>query len=125
VNAEEVRALRPEEAKEIYRAQYWNLMRCEDLPRGVDLAVFDFGVNAGPATAVKALQKVIGTMPDGAVGPFTLRAAQAADARALVGAICQARLEFYRGLAGYDRFGRGWTSRVEDVRRQALLMVAA
>ena len=125
VSAEEVRALPAEEAKEIYRAQYWNLMRCEDLPRGVDLAVFDFGVNAGPATAVKALQRAIGTMPDGAVGPFTLRAAQSADTRALVGAICQARLEFYRGLAGFARFGRGWTSRVEDVRRQALLMVAA
>ena len=100
-------------------------MRCEDLPRGVDLAVFDFGVNAGPATAVKALQRAIGTMPDGAVGPFTLRAAQAAEPQALVGAICQARLEFYRALPGFARFGRGWTSRVEDVRRQALLMVAA
>ncbi|WP_431268574.1 glycoside hydrolase family 108 protein [Dankookia sp. P2] len=69
VTAEDVRNLSPEEAKEIYRAQYWNLMRCEDLPRGVDLAVFDFGVNAGPGTAVKALQRAIGTVPDGAVGP--------------------------------------------------------
>ena len=98
VTAEEVRALPAEEAKEIYRAQYWNLMRCEDLPRGVDLAVFDFGVNAGPATAVKALQRAIGTMPDGAVGPFTLRAAQAADARALVGAHLPGAAGIYRGL---------------------------
>jgi len=125
VTAQEVRNLSRDEAKEIYRAQYWNLMRCEDLPRGVDLAVFDFGVNAGPGTAVKALQRAIGTMPDGAVGPFTLRAAQMTDARALIGAICQARLEFYRGLGGFARFGKGWISRVEDVRRQALLMVAA
>jgi hypothetical protein len=125
VTAAEVRALTPEEAKEIYRAQYWNVMRCEDLPRGLDLAIFDFGVNAGPGTAVKTLQRAIGTMPDGAVGPFTLRAARAADARALVGAVSQARLEFYRGLAGFARFGKGWTARVEDVRRQALLMVAA
>jgi lysozyme family protein len=125
VSVDEVRNLSRDEAKEIYRAQYWNLMRCEDLPRGVDLAVFDFGVNAGPGTAVKALQRAIGTTPDGAVGPFTLRAAQMTDARALIGAICQARLEFYRGLGGFARFGKGWISRVEDVRRQALLMVAA
>lgn len=124
VTAEEVRALPAAEAKEIYRAQYWNLMRCEALPRGLDLAVFDFGVNAGPATAVKALQRTIGTMPDGAVGPVTLQAAQAADARALVEALSQARLEHCRGLPGFARFGRGWTSRVEDIRRQALLMIA-
>ncbi|MFC7474207.1 glycoside hydrolase family 108 protein [Dankookia sp. GCM10030260] len=125
VTTQEVRDLTRAEAKEIYRAQYWNLMRCEDLPRGLDLVIFDFGVNAGPGTAVKTLQRAVGTVPDGAVGPFTLQAARAADARALVGAVSQARLEHCRGLTGFARFGAGWTSRIEDIRRQALLMVAA
>lgn len=125
VTAEEVRDLSAEEAKEIYRAQYWNLMRCEDLPRGIDLMVFDFGVNAGPGTSVKMLQRAVGVKPDGAVGPHTLRATTAAEAAPLVEALAQARLDHYRGLPTFARFGRGWTRRVEDVRRQALLMISA
>ncbi|RAI58530.1 glycoside hydrolase family 108 protein [Roseicella frigidaeris] len=125
VTPEEVRALSAEEAKEIYRAQYWNLMRCEDLPRGIDLMVFDFGVNAGPGTSVKLLQRAVGVKPDGAVGPYTLRAAKAAEAGPLIEALAQARLDHYRGLATFPRFGRGWARRVEDVRRQALLMAGA
>jgi hypothetical protein len=125
VTAEEVRDLSAEEAKEIYRAQYWNLMRCEDLPRGIDLMVFDFGVNAGPGTAVRMLQRAVGVKPDGAVGPYTLRAATSAEAAPLIEALAQARLDYYRGLSAFARFGRGWTRRVEDVRRQALLMVGA
>lgn len=122
VTAAEVRALPREEAKEIYRALYWNTMRCEDLPRGIDLMVFDFGVNAGPAASVKLLQRAVGTAADGATGPVTLGAVRRAEPRALIEALGAARLAFYRGLAGFPTFGKGWTRRVAEVRRQALLM---
>ena len=30
----------------IYKKNYWDKMKCDDLPSGLDLCVFDFGVNA-------------------------------------------------------------------------------
>jgi hypothetical protein len=125
VTADDVRALTREEACEIYRANYWNAMKCDELPRGIDLMVFDFGVNAGPATSVKMLQRAVGSKPDGAVGDFTLRAVRATEPRALLEALARARLDFYRKLDTWETFGRGWENRVNEVRRQALLMVAA
>ena len=125
VTAEDVRALTREEAKEIYRAHYWNVMRCDELPRGIDLIVFDFGVNAGPATAVKALQRALGCNPDGGVGPVTLEAARRAEPCGLVEALAKARLDYLAALPAFATFGAGWTRRVEEVRRQALLMASA
>lgn len=124
VTVEEVAALTREEACEIYRANYWNTMRCDDLPRGVDLVVFDFGVNAGPGTSVKMLQRAAGAEPDGAVGDLTLRAVRSSDTRALIDALVAKRLEFYRSLDTFVTFGKGWVNRTEDVRKRALQMAA-
>ena len=46
------------EAVEIYRANYWIPARCGDLPGGIDLMVFDFGVNAGPVPRSSASRKL-------------------------------------------------------------------
>jgi peptidoglycan hydrolase-like protein with peptidoglycan-binding domain len=121
--AEDVRALTRSEAIEIYRADYWNRARCGDLPAGVDLMVFDFGVNAGPRTAVRYLQEALGVTADGVVGPRTLAAARAADAKQVIGAMSRSRLAYYRGLPTFDRFGAGWTRRTEQVTAAALAMV--
>ena len=60
----------------IYIDRYWGKMKCYDLPSGLDLCVFDFGVNAGPGRAAKFLQRMIGTTVDGGIGPNTIRAAK-------------------------------------------------
>lgn len=124
VTQEDVRALTKDEAQEIYRANYWNVIQCDRLPKGVDLMMFDAAVNMGPGGAVKLLQGVIGTKPDGGMGPFTLKATLATDARALVEALGKARLAFYQELDDFPKFGKGWSRRVEEIRGQALLMLA-
>lgn len=125
VTAEEVRELTAEEAREIYRAEYWNRLRCDDLPAGLDLVAFDCGVNAGPGTAARLLQRTLAVREDGAVGPITLAAARAAEPRAAIDRLSRLREEHYRGLPGFPRFGRGWLRRTEAVRRAAQDMVAA
>ena len=124
VSASDVHALTRAEATEIYRARYWIPARCGDLGPGVDLMVFDFGVNAGPATAVKHLQRALGVTDDGSIGPKTMAALQAATPRELIGQLAEARLAYYRGLADFERYGRGWTNRTQRVLAAALAMMS-
>jgi lysozyme family protein len=112
---EELKALNRREAAEIYRANYWLPMRCGDLPPAAALMVFDFGVNAGPKTAVQLLQRVAGVTADGSVGPMTLAAVRALDAGRLVDQLAEARLAHYRGLPDFATFGAGWAARTEQV----------
>lgn len=122
LTAADVKALTQEEAKTIYRAEYWNKMRCDGLPAGVDLGVFDFGVNAGPGRSVKLLQRLVGTPQDGAMGPVTLSATAAKPAKPLITDFADGRLAYYRSLSTYDRFGAGWTNRTKTVEQEALSM---
>jgi lysozyme family protein len=124
VSTDDVRHLGRGEAAAIYRAHYWNTVRGDDLPGGVDLMVFDFGVNAGPARSVRLLQEAIGAFPDGAIGPATLRVVRGVnDIGGLVDRLAAARVSYYRGLSTFGAFGRGWLKRVEQVRVKARAMV--
>jgi len=124
VTVQDVKDLTRAEAEEIYRANYWLPARCNDLRPGVDLMVFDFGVNAGPITSVKLLQRVVGTTDDGSLGPETMAACKAMDVRKLIEALAEARLAYYRKLPTFADFGRGWTARTAQVKSAALAMVA-
>jgi len=124
VSVEDVLTLTRAEAVEIYRSNYWHPARCADLPPGVDLMVFDCGVNSGPRTAVKMLQKAIGVTDDGSVGPKTLLALQHVDDhKALIHQLSAVRLAFCQSLPNYDVFGAGWTNRIAQVTAAALAMV--
>lgn len=118
VSAAEVRALTLKEATNIYRAGYWTQSGGDLLPSGLDYAAFDFGVNSGPARAVRALQGVVGTVQDGSLGPMTLAAVRAypGGVEKLIRDYCAARMAFLRGLTskktGFPVNGRGWTIRV-------------
>jgi hypothetical protein len=124
VTVDDVRSMSSGTAIEIYRANYWNQMRCGDLPAGVDLMVFDFGVNSGSATAVKALQALVHATQDGAIGRVTLGAVAAQAPADLVSGLAQSRMAYLRALAGFADFGDGWTRRVADVQQKAQRMVA-
>src|SRR4029077_7081746 len=62
---------------DIYKHSYWDVVQADQLPPGVDYAVFDYAVNSGPRKAAKALQEAVGTNPDGIIGPITLGATRA------------------------------------------------
>jgi hypothetical protein len=119
---DDVRNMSSSTAIEIYRANYWNQMRCGDLPAGVDLMVFDYGVNSGNATAVEALQGLVRVTQDGAIGPVTLGAVAQAAPLTLVNGLAQARMTYLRSLSTFAEFGNGWTKRVSDVQQKAQKM---
>lgn len=112
-----VRDLTLEAAEMIYRKSYWVQSGGDVLPKGLDYAAFDFGVNSGPNRAVKTLQQVLGVAVDGWIGAITLRAVAdyPGGLEALIRAYCAARMAFLRSLKGPQGFsanGRGWTIRV-------------
>lgn len=116
VSKAQVKALTKAEATDIYRARYWSVIRGDDLPAGVDYAVFDFAVNSGSSRAAKFLQKIVNVEQDGVIGSITLGAVKANDPRALVRALCDDRLKWLKTLAGWKTFGKGWERRVSEVR---------
>jgi lysozyme family protein len=121
--ADDVRALPQSIARKIYRERYWNAMRCDELPAGVDYAVFDYGVNSGIGRAGKVLRRVL-NLPDrsSVVSDDVIAAAGQRAPSDLVVAICAERLSFLKTLKTFPVFGRGWIARVNGVRSTALAM---
>lgn len=119
---QDVRDLTRSEACEIYRADYWLPAACSSLPRGVDMMVFDCGVNSGVRTSVKMLQRTVGVTDDGSIGPITLGAVHAMDVDTLIDRLADARLAFLHRLDDFATFGVGWTRRVDAVKAAALAM---
>ncbi len=100
----------------IYRQQYWNRVRADELPAGVDFVVFDAAVNSGPVQAVKWLQRSLALpMVDGMLGEATLAAVEAhPDHDKLVASFCGRRLAFMQALKTWPTFGPGWSKRVSN-----------
>ena len=122
VTEQEMKDLTPEDVKPIYRANYWDAVWGDHLPSGVDWSVFDWAVNSGPARATKALQRIVGAVSDGVVGPKTMQAVMDMDPVKIIDMMYEERQRFYQGLSTFDTFGRGWTRRNKETRQAALLM---
>lgn len=123
VTVQDVRNLKVEEAREIYRSRYWNILRCDDLPPGVDLVVFDFGVNAGPGRAARLLQEIVRADVDGSVGDQTLGLVASVPVGDIVDRFSERRLAYYKRLDDWAVFGDGWTNRTNIIRNAALAML--
>jgi lysozyme family protein len=115
-----VRAMTIAEADDIYASKYATACDFNDLNAGPDCCVFDFGVNSGSSRSVKFAQRIVGTTVDGQLGPITRAAINGMNAVAFVNKLCDARLSFLRSLSTWSRFGRGWSSRVADLRGYSL-----
>ncbi|WP_243367599.1 glycoside hydrolase family 108 protein [Microvirga solisilvae] len=125
VSDDDVRCLTQEEAAAIYRQFYWDEIRADELPAGLDIALFDLAVNSGPERAVMLLQKVLGVEIDGVIGPVTLDAIRYAECIATIRALTRERLGFLSRLAIWPVFGRGWRRRVLDVEREAIRLATS
>lgn len=97
----------------IYRKDYWEKTRINELPSAIAYQVLDAAINHGPARAIGWLQSVVGATSDGAIGPRTLAAVAAGrdDPSSLALQFLAKRLQFYTDIGGWDTFGRGWVRR--------------
>lgn len=102
-------------AKQIYRREYWDAVRADQLPAEARYIVFDAAVNSGVSQAARWLQRAVGAVADGAIGPQTIAAAQAIAGPELKARVLAQRLRFMAGLSNWPSFSRGWALRIADL----------
>ena len=107
-----IKDLTLDHAKEIYRRDYWDKLRLDDIPECVRFDLFDAAVNSGVKTAIKFLQKACEVIPDGIMGPQTVAAANSMDPQKLDKRLSGHRLMFLVSLGTFPAFGKGWVTRV-------------
>ena len=121
-----MRSLTVSHVKALYKVKYWDVVRGDDLPLGVDLCVLDFAVNAGPNRAARYLQNMVGAKADGQVGPATLSfLSQFVRERTKTEAVMvyqDMRREYYKMLNTFPTFGKGWLRRCRDVEMVAVIL---
>ena len=124
----DIAELTEEDAASIYKRDYWDRIKGDDLPAGVACVVMDYAVNSGISRASKALQGACGiTNGDGIIGPHSLSATwttvRNTSEEAVINAVTEQRQEFIRALSIYDTFGRGWERRIEETRAKAMELI--
>ena len=126
----DIRSITREQAAEIYRRDYWQAIRGDDLPMRLAIQTFDHAVNVGPGVAVRLLQCACRVAADGVMGPNTIAAARSCDRQGPEASIALAeeRISFYAGLIlrkpSQAKFGKGWRRRVLRTLRVAELAAA-
>lgn len=101
-----------DQAKAIYRDQYWRPVKADDLPWPLAMFVFDAAVNQGVGTATRLLQKTLGVAQDGIIGNNTLAAIRRSNPVELCALYLADRALRYTGTRNFDVFGRGWLKRL-------------
>lgn len=123
VDEKAMRALTPVDVAPLYRRKYWDKIKGDELPSGVDYIVFDAAINSGPGRAAKWLQACVGVEADGGIGPKTLAAVETFDAKQLIEDYSKRRLSFMMDLPTWNTFGKGWSRRVQETEVIGLKML--
>jgi lysozyme family protein len=108
----DIAALTVDQARSIYRRDYWGPAGCDAVPDSLKLHLFDCAVNSGVSTAVRMLQRCVGETVDGILGPRTLQAVQSMPAPRLLARFNGQRLALMADLPTWPSFGRGWARRI-------------
>lgn len=107
----DIKALTRDQAKELYRRDFWRRVHADEMPAAVAYQALDFAVNSGCETAVRKLQAAAGVADDGHWGPVTAAAVKRVRVEVLLMNFVAERMEFQARLRQFDAFGRGWTRR--------------
>lgn len=107
----DIRNLTEDEAKAIYKKDFWDAMRIEKLPPLIQFDVFDTSVNAGREKASQLLQRAVGVVEDGLLGMASMEAINSMEPAHLLARFNAHRLIHMCSLDTFSTFGRGWTRR--------------
>lgn len=117
----DIRAITLDDAKALYKRDYWNPIKGDELPQGMNLLMLDCAVNQGTGTAIKLLQEAAQVRVDGAIGEMTIRYAQQ-QMPGIMERFAALRAWRYEINRNEDVFGKGWFRRLFRVYTVALMM---
>lgn len=112
--AVDIKNLTLDGAKLIYKRDYWDRCRCDDLPEAVRFDVFDAAVNSGVKQAIVWLQRALGVVADGVIGGITLSFAEKTDGYLLAMKYNGTRLLFMTNLPTWPTYSKGWAKRIAE-----------
>ncbi len=112
----DIENLTEEQAKGIYKKDYWDAVRGDDIKRQIiAVSIFDFAVNAGPGVAKKLAQKAIGVKSDGVIGPITLSSLITIPIPLFLYKYAIEKIKYYRDIVSKNpsqkKFLLGWINR--------------
>ncbi len=116
---EDIKNLTLARAKEIYKKDYWDANRCDDLPYGVDYLVFDVSINHGVRDGATFLQEAVGANVDGVIGPRTIARVTSSNREEVIRNLCVVRAMDYAAISTIKTYGNGWYGRLIDTLRAA------
>ena len=119
VDEQTMRNLTKELVAPLYKSRYWDAVHGDQLPSGADYLAFDFAVNAGAFRSIKTIQRALNITADGIIGPVTVKAIQDTNAEEFIDNFTDAKESFYKGLANFQTFGRGWFNRSAKSKKAA------
>ncbi|MBZ9975468.1 glycoside hydrolase family 108 protein [Mesorhizobium sp. BR-1-1-10] len=117
-----LKTLSEEDARKIWKIGYWDRACCDQLPAGLDYAVFDIAINSGPARAVELLQEALGLHADGIFGRMTEGAAAKCNVPATIATMNKLRVKFMVKLKNWKPNSAGWADRVATVTADAIAL---
>lgn len=112
----DIKNLTEEQAKDIYKRDYWDRCKCAFMPDALSIAVFDFAVNGGTKRAIRYLQRALGVTIDGCIGNQTIAACNRVPTKYVLDKFIEYRLQYLMNLKSWKYFGNGWGNRVRTLK---------
>lgn len=107
----DIKNLTRDQAKAIYRRDFWDRGQMDQFDPAVAFQTFDFAVNSGIETAIRKLQAAAGVADDGHIGPVTVAAIKNRGVNDMIMLLTAERIEYQAKLKNGDTFWRGWMRR--------------
>ena len=112
---EDIKNMTQERAIYLFKRDYWDKCKCDNMPDALSIVVSDCAYNSGTSRANKILQECLGVTVDGIIGPKTLGAIEKQDLQKLLWKYHDNRLNFLKSLSTWEVYGKGWKDRVDKI----------
>ena len=109
-----------QEAQQIYKIGYWDIIKGDELPLNVAHAMFSYALTDGPQDSVRFVQKLLGVEVTGFMGPKTKQAIWNAcknGDKKLTERILNKQIARYENDE-QEQFRKGWVNRVKKLRQR-------